>query len=443
MWDHGRALTALATWLRLEPSGEIAGIARGMIAGLASIALHEADYWYFPAENWTGAGWGNTVLAHPPTGLAIDGLVDLAQLMADEQLLEVAGRFVRAVLGRKPALFAEDGTMVPKGGGPYDFCFTHVHSRLVILLGLIKYAWATRDRDLLDWCTRAYLFVKEKMSSPFGWVPESLDKGTDPGVSNLVYPLRDETCGISDMMQIAAFLADHGRPEERFTVGRYGANQLFAHQLIDFTPFARLIGDNTGRVDTPQTSYRNMPERCLGAFTAGTYPNELTVDLRSFGGPEHHIDAAGCCGPAGIKALCVLWREAVQRKQDSLHINLWVSLENDDVSVRCEEPVAGQLHVQVKQPCEELVVHVPDYIKDAAELAVDRKYVLKERELHLGRMRGGENVTVTYPLVERTNVEWIAGEEFQVRWRGGRVVGVWPPAKGCATYWWRQCQPPR
>jgi hypothetical protein len=437
MWDHGRALIALATWLRLEPSEKTAEVAQRMADGLANIAIHEGDLWIYPAENWTGTSWGNTIYAHPPTGLTIEGLVDLSQLLHDERLLEMAGHFVKSVMTRKPLMFAEDGSLIPKGGGPYDFMFTHLHSRLAILNGLMKYALVKKDQSLLDWCIRAYLFVKEKMSSSFGWVPESLESGTDAGVKWLSTKRRDEVCCISDMMQIAAILANNGRPEERFTIGRYGTNHLLVHQNVDFTPYKNLMGGKTGLADTMQISYKGMPERCLGSFTAGSYPNELAVDLRSFGALQYTIDVAGCCSPAGIKALYVLWHEAVRCERDALHIHLWTTMENSDVKMVCEEPFVGKLRVEVRRTCEEMVVHVPDYV-DPADVSVKQSHILHGRTLYLGKIWEGDVVTLSYPLVERMETESIAGNQYQISWRGGRVVDVLPPAIGCSPYWWRQ-----
>jgi hypothetical protein len=436
MWDHGRALIALATWLRLEPADETASIAHRMAEGLARIALRESDYWCFPAESWTGTGWSSDIAAHPPTGLAIEGLTDLARLLADDCLLEMAGYFVRAVRTRQPYLFAEDGSLVRMGGGPYKFAFTHIHSRLAVLIGLLKYALATRDSELRAWCVRAYLFVKEKMSSSFGWVPESLESGTDEGVTFLSTRRRDEVCSISDMMQLAAILAHNGWPEERSTIGRYGTNQVFAHQLVDFTPLRHLMVDSKDQTDTQEISYRDMPDRCLGAFTAGTYPNELTVDLRSFGAPEHSVDAAGCCSPAGIKALHVLWREAVERNENRMHIHLWATLENDDLIMCCDEPTSGQMRIQIKRPCDDLVIHLPDYLL-AHQISVSQGKMETDGNKHLGATHAGEVISVAYPLPERRATEEIAGAKYQVHWKGGRVVEILPPAVGCAPYWWR------
>jgi hypothetical protein len=302
---------------------------------------------------------------------------------------------------------------------------------------LTKYALTTGDSDLLTWCEQAYVYVRDGLSSSFGWVPESLEAGTDPGVRDLSTGRRDEVCSISDMMQLAGIWANHGRPEERATLGRYGANQLFVHQLIDLTPLRHLIGDSAGLADTEQVSYQGIPERFLGGFTAGTYPNDLTVDLRSFGLSAQQVDVAGCCSPAGIKALYVLWNEAVRRDGGSLHVHLWLSTENRDVRVDCGEPGAGTLRVTVKRSCEDLIIYLPDYAAEP-DVSAEPPGRAHNRVIHFGPLRGGEEVVLTYPLAERTSAERIGGGEYQVTWRGGRVVSVLPPATGCPPYWWRE-----
>ncbi len=437
MWDHGRAVIALATWLEMEPSDPIAQAARNMAEGLATIAVREKEYWHFPADCWTGTEWlQREAQAFPPTGLAIEGLVDLAAQLKDKRYLDMAGYFVRAVLNRKPALFAEDGSMVRMGGGPYPYAFTHVHARLGILIGLLKYALATNDEPMRDWCIRAYRFVKENMCSSFGWVPEAMESGTDEGVSILSTYRRDEVCSISDMMQMARLLVHNGIPEERATIGRYGTNHLLAHQLVNHTPIQHLIVSDAKLADTPEKSYRGMPERALGSFTCGTYPNDLCVDLRSFGAPQFSIDAAGCCSPAGIKSLYVLWREATERTGSNMHIYLWVTLENEYLAMTCDEPMTGKLHVKIKQPFDNLFIHIPDYV-DSQRISVNRGRIGPDHILHVGQVRATEVITVSYPLLERRTAETIAGKDYQIDWRGGRVVKVSPQAAGCDPYWWR------
>lgn len=435
MWDHGRALLTLATWIRLEPTDEVAGVARRMSDGLARIALRETDgdRWFFPAENWTSAGWGDTVYGHPPTGLAIEGMVDLAGLLGDDRILEVAGHFVRWVRAARPPFFEEDGTVVRKGGGPLDYVFTHLHARIGIVNGLLKYALATDDAALFDWATRVYLHVRDDLSSTFGWVPESLESGPDLGLKG-----RAETCAISDMMQAAAILAEHGRPEERATLCRYGVNQLFGHQILDFAPLRHLMLPAPDLPDEPGRSYRDVPERFLGCFTGCTHVNELVVDVtRPFDGPEKLVDASGCCSQSGAKALYVLWSQAVRCEQGTLRVECWVTMENGNLRIQCLEPSAGALRLQVKQACQDLVVRLPEYLA-AAEVTSDRVFREEDRVLHFGPATVGDRVTLTYPIPERTVAERVAGVEYAVRWKGGRVIEVLPTARHCRHYWWRR-----
>jgi len=272
-------------------------------------------------------------------------------------------------------------------------------------------------------------------------VPESLEAGTDPGVGFLSSKRRDEVCSISDMMQIAALLADNGWREERLTIGRYGTNRLFAHQLLDLAPLAHLIGDDQGGVapspdDPRQISCEGMPARTLGGFVPGSYPNDLAVDVRSFGLGEYQVETGGCCSPAGIKALYVLWQQAVRCERDGPHLYIWATVENEDLDVHCGEPTTGELRITVKRPCRDLVVHVPKYVH-GAEVRTVRHATLLGEALHLGRMHRGEMISLTYPLAERVEAQRIADVEYRYHWRGGRVLAVSPQGAGCPPYWWR------
>ncbi|MCS7015636.1 MAG: hypothetical protein NZM42_05875 [Gemmatales bacterium] len=431
MWDHGRALIALATWLRFEPSDEVERIAQRMVDGLARIALKEKEYWHYPAENWTGEGWGDVVYGHPPTGLAIEGLVDLAALLRNDRCLDMARHFVQAIRLRKPPMFLEDGTLVRKGGGPYHFDFTHLHARLSIMHGIIKYGLVTGDHDLIEWGSRAYHYVRDHLCSSFGWVPESLESGPDRGRKG-----RDEGCCISDMIQIAATLAQNGWPQERALIGMYGVNHLWAHQLIDFKPLRHLIGDASDMVDTIQCSYKKMPDRMLGCFTGCMHPNDLVLDSSPEGAPQY-IGASGCCSPALIKAMWVFWDQAVRQIGQTLHILLWVTMDNEHAAIICKEPDAGQLQVSFKRPFAKVAIHLPDYVNPSS-LSLNLPYSYQERTLYLGPVQAGDSLVMDYFLRKCVQAEYISNSEYEVTWKGGRVVGIVPSPEGYPAYWWRQ-----
>ncbi len=435
MWDHGRALLALAAWLRFEPDDRVAALARRMVAGLAAIARREADgdRWFFPAENWTGTAWGDTVYGHPPTGAPIEGMVELAELLGDRGVLDAAGHFVRWVRAARPPLFAADGTVVRRGGGPLPYQFTHLHSRLSIANGLLEYAWATGDALLHEWAERAYAHVRDGLASSFGFVPESLESGPDLGPK-----ARAENCAVVDMMQGAAILAAHGHPEERSTLFRYGLNQLFAHQILDFAPLRHLMASSPPAAAAAGSSSHGLPERFLGCFTGCTHVNELVVDAsRPFAGPAQLVDASGCCSPSGAKGLWLLWKEAIRREAETVRVDAWVTLENPDVRVVCAEPARGELRLQMKRPCQELLLAVPEGVE---EPAVSGTPAAPEEGgvLRCGPQRQGNEVRVEYRLAERTSRERVAGADYTIRWRGPRVVAVDPPAQHCRHYWWRQ-----
>jgi len=442
MWDHGRALIALATWLIFEPSDEIKRIAVNMIEGLVKIALKDDNMLYYPAENWDGQCWGKRVIAHPPTGLAIEGMVDIAGIIGVDRFLDYAGAFVNAVRKRAPYLFDDDGNMVRMGGGPYNFVLTHVHSRLAILNGMLKYAIAVQDQSLMDWCIRAFSNVKSNLCSTFGWVPEGIETGPDWKENG-----RDEVCAISDMMQIAAVLAKKTIPAERDLIVRYGLNQIFSHQILDCSKYASLMEKGNSFKNTMKISYTNMPERCIGGFNGSAHPNDIvhfTGDFRAVSacGQESTAglkaaSASGCCSPAGIKALYVLWKEAVKRYESELFVYGRMTMENEDVVMQCGEPFKGEMSIKVKRNIEHLLIHFPDmeYITD---FFADRPYTLKGEWVDFGSFKENDSVILSYTLKPISKKEIVGSVEYEFDWLGSRVLDVRPSGKIGDPYWWRK-----
>jgi hypothetical protein len=179
-----------------------------------------------------------------------------------------------------------------------------------------------------------------------------------------------------------------------------------------------------------------MPDRALGGSCLGTYPGDASIDLQSFGLPGRSIDVAGCCSPAGVKALCILQRRAIKRDGDRLEVVMWATVDTPDIAVRSAEPARGELRVRAKRSCAELVFRVPAHV-EARSISVDRKSTIRGHLVAVGPLKSGDEVTLSYPLAERTEHESIAGRDYRVRWKGGRVIEV-APTGDCDPYWWRE-----
>jgi hypothetical protein len=181
-----------------------------------------------------------------------------------------------------------------------------------------------------------------------------------------------------------------------------------------------------------------VPDRFLGCFTGCTHVNELVVDVtRPFNGPAQLVDASGCCSQSGAKALYVLWSQAVRREQERVLVEWWVTMENGDLRIDCLEPTAGELRGRTKRPCQDLELRLPEHLT-TAEVTTDRAFREENRVLHFGPLAAGEQVTLTYPIPERTVTERIAGVEYTVRWKGDRAIEVLPAARHCGHFWWRR-----
>jgi len=140
----------------------------------------------------------------------------------------------------------------------------HFHIHTQTMAGVLRYAIRTNDQQLVDWVWRAYQFALSRSSS-FGWVPEGVyDRASS------------ELCEISDMIDMAIQFGRSGRPQEWERAERFVRNQFLEQQLTK----AAWLQSQTGKEDTPDTTYQNVAARSIGAFGGGARPTTSPIFIR-------------------------------------------------------------------------------------------------------------------------------------------------------------------
>lgn len=419
MWDQGRALLALATLMERDRDPGLARIAEAMLRGLERIGIPwGSGGLYYPKENWLGDRWGEAILAHPPTGLQIEGAVLFAERSGREWPLDYARRVARTVLNRSPRLFNEDGSFVPMGGGDFEMKdFTHLHARLFITLGLARLAGVDGDADLLAQCRRVFDHALS-LSTSYGWVPECPEQTGGVAV--------DEVCCIMDMIKLALFFARRGETGLYDVVERFAANQVPAHQVNDYSRVADRITTEP-QPETRESSPADALERFLGGFTGSLAPHHF---IRVWGG-KPYLDVSGCCGPSGILCLYLAWEAALEERGDTATVWLHFSREGGRVKVVSKGVGGGHLEITPRQELRELRVRVHPWADRSAVQAVSAGApvpVRLEGDLAvMERIRPGVPVTLRYPAPPRHTVERVAGLTVPVDWVGNEVVRIAPP----------------
>ncbi len=282
MFDQSSVLLGLAAWYGESRDRDVLGRIEALVNGLTRIAEWEGDWCRYPLEVMSPGGWredydefknGRPTPAADPChegGRQIPGLVTSFELTGYEPALWLAEGLTRFVIGHS-GVFESDGSYLERSSRARG----HVHSRLGTALGVLKLGILQENTEWQAWAKRVFDWSMDHVASSFGWVSERAH-GPEGG---------SETCAITDALEIAITLAEHGWPEYRDLAERIVENHLIESQC-------------------PET----------GGFSGHTMPNDYCWKHSSTGEIEHHV--GGCCSPAGVRGLWLAWDRAVLRHGD-------------------------------------------------------------------------------------------------------------------------------
>ncbi|MFH1006634.1 MAG: hypothetical protein V1800_03915 [Candidatus Latescibacterota bacterium] len=427
MWDQGRALLALNTLMEREDAPHLVRITEEMLRALERIAIpYQKRGLYYPMENWMGNGWGASILAHPPTGLQIEGAVLFAERTGQECALQFARRVAYTVLNRSPLLLNENGGFVHMGGGDFPAThFTHLHSRLFISLGLARLASVTGDTALFALTRRALDYVLS-LSTSYGWVPERSERKGSEAV--------DELCCIMDVIKLALFFAERGETDLYDLVERFVANQVTAHQINDYDRVADRLDLSPPPADTRSCTYQGVLDRFLGGFTGSLTP-EYSIRVLD---DMPFLDVSGCCGPSGIMCLYLAWEAAIEEQGDRATVWMHFSRDGDLILVESLVSGGGHLRITAKRELKSLRVRIHPWADRSLVCATAENARLPIRYegnlAVLDRVLPHVPVSIRYPSPARRSVERVAERVVPVDWNGNEVVGIPPQAGLPALY---------
>jgi hypothetical protein len=196
-------------------------------------------------------------------------------------------------------------------------------------------------------------------------------------------------------------------------------------------------------------AFDRVGERALGGFAGWAGPNDFISDFRDpyFSSldrsQDHRRSLMGCCSGSGSKGLYLAWHHAAEDDGEALRVNFAVSRECASASIRVFEPAEGRVEVRLKAD-RSLKVRVPGGVKhDEVRVTCDGRPTTPRWEGEfacLAGLKARPQVTVLYPLVERTETVTVGAWDFtkavdyKVAWRGNTVVGIDPPGRRCPLY---------
>jgi hypothetical protein len=397
MFDQSSVLFGMVSWFLESGSPEIQRYLDNLIAGLWRIAVKKDDYCYYLLEFYSPGGWDENYpvkfglnkfdKADPchEGGRQILPLVRYYELTNNQTTLLLAQGLTNYVMYHA-GVFEPDGSYRETQSRNQG----HVHSRLATAAGVLSLGMLLKKEELVKWAKKVFDWTLETQSSTFGWVAEHVD----------LYCRACETCCITDAIENVILLAHAGFENYWNVLERFTRNHLLESQC----------------------------PRC-GGFDGRSMPNDfcwLDVERKM---PTLNRGASGCCSPAGVRALFLVWDNIVTREGELVKVNLSLNRVTKWVDVQSFLPYRGEVLVAVKEALD-LAVRVPNWVKKSeVKVFLNGSSVSGEWAkdfIKLGGLKRGAQVLVQYPVRRVVLTEVIMGHPFEVTWRGDTVVAISP-----------------
>lgn len=426
-----------------------------MIQGMSALASNEGEYAFFPAGCYEPkkrfSGGGAAGEQEMPTGfLALDGgnvrviqgLSQYYRLTGFEPARVLAGKLSKFIRFRSDA-FDEEGrfrySAFEKSNAEWYVKYSranggnltleqvtgqtlggHFHSHTIGILGIVEYAVAVRDRELLDWCKSSYEWAKTQGNLLVGFFPEMIVPD---------YP-SCESCEVADMIGLALKLTQAGGGDYWDDVDRWTRNQFAENQLTNGDWISRNPKSMAKKSIAYYESADAVVKRNLGGFAGWASGNEWALQ----NGIMH------CCTGNSTRAIYYIWENIVESKGDEFRVNLLLNRASASADVYSFVPYEGKVRVKMKKTFGRVLIRVPEWIKSGSPEVVckvkgtQRKLNWQGRYVNAGAAQSGEVIELSFPISTRTVRETIGTRNYTLEIKGNTVVSVDPPGSYAAIY---------
>ncbi len=322
----------------------------------------------------------------------------------------------------------------------------HNHVQLHAIRGMAQFAYLSGEPRYLSWIKAIYDFYR-RWALDTGWLPEIRDWD--------VHCNHSETCLNGDMFETALWLALAGYDDlwdqlERslrnyFCVMQFELNDRFRNWYRD------VHADKTPeQIAEAMEILKDLEGGFISAMTPNDYVFDVYPESNHFGhvnwnGKEVAFDMMGCCPPEGMRAIYYAWKYAQQTDENGVTVYLPIDSESSEAKVISLLPNEGKLSVQMKV-AGALRIRVPAWAdRGQVQLKVNGESCTvawggtANRYVSVCGLLPGDEVTVTYPLVEfdqTVTVNYCGWEpqEYCYHWIGNTVASVKPEGKYLPLY---------
>ncbi len=429
VYGNARFLLAMMAWYQYDRNPMWKEYIGKMIGGLRRIAKFQGNMAYFPDPK-IGESFSYPKSGYPPdlpeptdAGFAIHmyhsgvirALAKWAHLTGDKDTLEFARKLANYI--RQPKLWVPEAE--PKGvaGAERAHFSGHFHAHVASLRGLLEYAIVANDNDLKDFVRCGYEFSRNFGVARAGWFPENATVGQ-----------QCEACCTADMVALAIKLTDAGVGDYWEDVDQYTRNQLVEQQLVNSELLQKCaLASPAHKASPPKETDDRVIERNLGGFAGHGGMSVL---------PSTWI--MHCCTGNASEALYYAWEGIVRGTDDgTARVNLLLNRASPWLDIDSYLPYEGKV-VMRNKTAKRILVRVPNWVRrpevhcQVAQNAVPAVWL--NNCLLFEKLNSGDEVTVSFPMVEETVKVTLDGRTLTLLCRGNTIVDVSPRDKGAPWY---------
>jgi hypothetical protein len=440
-YPYTNGLLALAMLSWHERDGDPAWLERfrRLTTTLAKIAIRVEDRAYWPPESsyrpdgsWAYTTRGAARIPYQPPeepyleqqgtegcvkyeqAAALRALVARYRLDGDAESLDAARRVVRFML--KPGMWEDLGDE-GYAGHEHGVFAGHFHGNLTALHALLDMAVATDDAWLKQLVREGYEHARRTGIARMGWFPGWLRPTAHHRDAGLF--LACETCGVADMLVLAAKLTDAGLGDYWDDVDAIARNHLIAQQITDWEQMRVLAGG------TPEKDA--LLKRLRGGF------NQQMEGALDSTGP--HL--WGCCTANGSVGLYYAWHGITRFDESSrtVTVNLLLNRAAPWLDVDSYLPYSGKAIIRNKLAAA-VLVRIPYWaVRNQVKCLVDDQAVRPAWTGNRLRFDGlktaagkrpGSVIRIEFPVPAATERHTVLGREYTLTFRGSTLVDISP-----------------
>ena len=432
-----RALSTCLTLHEQAPDPALRRLIEKMVASLHETASHDGDMSWNLAPDGAFAdsklgviGWGWNVFIQ---GTALRVLSRYADRQGTDAALPLACGLKNFLLQEK--FWKPDAA--PKALVPHERAqfAGHHHSYTAALMGLLRYAEATNDRQVAEFVRAGYEFVRGFGIARIG--------------------MFGEMCTTGDMTFLAIKLSELGVGDYWDDADSYVRNQLAELQIMDAGKMLRAVKAEPvlARVDPsrpdgiqpPRGEVRQEPplhelddtidhvvERTVGTFLSDSGTPTCI--------PKHRFLATVCCTGNCVPALFFAWDGTVRFERGHAQVNLLLNRASPWLDLDSYLPHRGKVVIDNKQ-AKTLAVRLPGWVDlDRVVARVNESaadFSMNGRFLHLVGLAAGDRITIEFPMVETTETYTSVWGQHEFWMESTDPGHAWRPSPTAYTFRFR------